>query len=98
MKQITETEYDEIYMSGSGRWTTFQGMLNGNKVLTVMGIGLYDGSNRYIATEVKSDERYRTIFAFADVGRSIGKSCTMYLFDDLDEVKRYINAEVTKLM
>lgn len=98
MKQITEKEYDEIYTKGAGRWTTFQGMLNRNKVLTVMGIGLYDGSNIYIATEVKSDERYRTIFAFADVGRSNGKSCTMYLFDDLDEVKRYINAEVAKLI
>lgn len=98
MKQITEKEFDEIYAKGAGRWTTFQGMLNGNKVLTVMGIGLYDGSNLYIATEVKSDERYRTIFAFADVGRSSGKSCIMCLFDDLDEVKRYINAEVAKLM
>lgn len=98
MKQITEKEYDEIYAKGAGRWTTFQGMLNGNKVLTVMGIGLYDGSNLYIATEVKSDNSYRTIFAFADVGRSIGKSCVAYEFDDLDEVKRYINAEVAKLI
>lgn len=96
MKQITEKEFDEIYTKGAGRWTTFQGMLNGDKVLTVTGV--YDGSNLYIATEVKGDERYRTIFAFADVERSSGKSCTMYLFDDLDEVKRYINAEVAKLI
>lgn len=98
MKQITEKEFDEIYAKGAGRWTTFQGMLNGNKVLTVTGVGMYSGEDKYIATEVKSDNSYRTVFAFAYTGRAKSKSCTMYLFDDLDEVKRYINAEVAKLI
>lgn len=97
MKQITEKEFDAIYEKGTGRWTTFQGLLNGDKVLTVTGVGMYSGEDKYIATEVRSDESYRTIFAFAEIGRSSGKTCTMYLFDDLDDVKRYINTEVAKL-